>query len=45
LWWDDQDPKNHWKTNWTLGCIALNNQEIEEIFNYTEVNTPILILP
>jgi lipoprotein-anchoring transpeptidase ErfK/SrfK len=45
LWWDNQDPKNHWKTNWTLGCIALNNQEIEEIFNYTEVNTPILILP
>jgi murein L,D-transpeptidase YafK len=45
LWWDNQDPKNHWKTNWTLGCIALSNQEIEEIFNYTEVNTPILILP
>lgn len=45
LWWDNQDPKEHWKTNWTLGCIALNNQEIEEIFNFTELNTPITILP
>jgi murein L,D-transpeptidase YafK len=45
LWWENQDPIEHWKTNWTLGCIALNNQEIEEIFNYTELNTPITILP
>lgn len=45
LWWAEQDPKNHWKDNWTRGCIALNNQEIEEIFNHTENNTEITILP
>lgn len=45
LWWDNQDPKNHWKDNWTLGCIALNNQQMEEIFNHTEINTPITIAP
>ena len=45
LWWAEQDPKNHWKDNWTRGCIALNNQEIEEIFNHTECNTEITILP
>lgn len=45
LWWADQDPKNHWKDNWTRGCIALNNQEIEEIFNNTVCNTAITILP
>lgn len=45
LWWAEQDPKNHWKDNWTRGCIALNNQEVEEIFNHTECNTEITILP
>lgn len=45
LWWAAQDPKSHWKDNWTRGCIALNNQEIEEIFNHTECLTEITILP
>jgi len=45
LWWAEQDPKNHWKDNWTRGCIALNNQEIDEIFSHTECNTEITILP
>lgn len=45
LWWSTQDPQNHWKDNWTRGCIAVNNQQIEEIFNHTEVDTEITILP
>lgn len=45
LWWPQQNPETHWKDNWTKGCIALNNQQIEEIYNHTEVNTEITILP
>ena len=29
--------------NWTAGCIAVTNKEMEEIWNLVEVNTPILI--
>lgn len=45
LWWNNQDPKNHWKDNWTRGCIAVNNSEIEEIYNHTSLNTEINIQP
>lgn len=45
LWWPTQDPKNHWKDNWTQGCVALNNAEIEELYAHTEVDTEVTILP
>lgn len=45
LWWDNQDPKNHWKDNWTQGCVALNNSEIDELYQYTNVDTEVVILP
>ena len=45
LWWPTQDPKTHWKDNWTWGCVAVNNQEIDEIFNWCAVNTPVVIYP
>lgn len=45
LWWPTQDPKTHWQDNWTRGCIAVNNSEIEEIFDHTLVDTEITILP
>lgn len=45
LWWSTQNPKTHWKDNWTRGCIAVNNEEIEEIFQHTSVNTEITIMP
>ena len=45
LWWDTQDPKTHWKDDWTEGCLAVNNQEIDEIFTHTNLKTPINILP
>lgn len=31
--------------DWTDGCIAVNNKEIEEIWSYVKVDTPIEILP
>jgi murein L,D-transpeptidase YafK len=33
------------KTDWTEGCIAVTNAEMDEIFEWTEVGTKIYILP
>lgn len=32
-------------TNWTDGCIALSNQDMEEIWRAVEVGVPIIIKP
>lgn len=45
LWWNTQNPKTHWKDNWTRGCIAVNNDEIDEIYEHAVVDTEITILP
>lgn len=37
--------KLHNLTDWTQGCIAVNNQEIEEIYAAVKDGTPIEILP
>jgi murein L,D-transpeptidase YafK len=31
--------------NWTQGCIALTNEDMEELWQYVEVGTPIEIYP
>jgi murein L,D-transpeptidase YafK len=31
--------------DWTLGCVALENEDIEELFNAVTVGTPIIIKP
>lgn len=31
------------KTDWTSGCIAVTNDEMDEIFDQIEVGTPIII--
>ncbi len=31
--------------NWTDGCIALNNTDVEEIFSVASLGTPVTILP
>lgn len=31
--------------NWTQGCIALRNNEMDELFHFIEVDTPIEIRP
>ena len=35
----------HRFTDWTFGCIAVTNEEIEELFRRTPVGTPIDLLP
>ncbi len=32
-------------TNWTAGCIALNNADIDEIYSVATIGTPVVILP
>ncbi|WP_118975476.1 L,D-transpeptidase family protein [Taibaiella koreensis] len=31
--------------DWTWGCIAVSNEEVEELYRYVAVGTPILLLP
>lgn len=37
--------KMHTQRDWTLGCIALSNDEIEEIYEHVPVGTKIIINP
>lgn len=32
-------------SDWTLGCIAVTNSEIDELFKHIKLGSPILILP
>lgn len=36
---------NHPSKNWTAGCVAVNNPQIEEIFEIIKVKTPVEICP
>jgi murein L,D-transpeptidase YafK len=35
----------HRQQDWTLGCVAVTDEEVEEIFNAVPDGTPILIVP
>lgn len=37
--------KYHANVDWTQGCIALTNEEIQEIFDNTEIGAKVEILP
>jgi murein L,D-transpeptidase YafK len=37
--------KFHRWFDWTLGCIALTDEEIDELYNAVKIGTPILIKP
>lgn len=39
------DDANYLRTDWTLGCIALKNSEIDELFAHVKIGSPIFILP
>ena len=42
------DPRTFWarfRRDWTFGCIAVSNSEIEEIYAMVDINTPIRIRP
>lgn len=40
-------PGGTWKIagDWTAGCVALTNDEIEELFARTPIGTPVEIRP
>lgn len=38
-------PEDYLYSDWTWGCIAVSNQEIEELYRYVPVGTVIRILP
>jgi murein L,D-transpeptidase YafK len=40
-----QDPKADQSGDWTLGCIAVSNMAIDEIWSLTTDGTPVEILP
>ena len=33
------------KSDWTWGCIAVNNDDVDELFEYVGIGVPINILP
>jgi murein L,D-transpeptidase YafK len=37
--------KEYLRTDWTWGCIAVTNSEIEELYEHTALGSPILLLP
>ena len=37
--------KDYVISDWTLGCIALTNTEVDELFRHIKLGSPILILP
>jgi lipoprotein-anchoring transpeptidase ErfK/SrfK len=37
--------KHHTANDWTLGCIAVTNEEIEEIWSLVSNGTPVIINP
>ncbi|MCC8195158.1 MAG: L,D-transpeptidase family protein [Deltaproteobacteria bacterium] len=37
--------KDHWRYDWTLGCIAVTDEEMDELYFHTDVGAAIEILP
>lgn len=37
--------KHFQNSDWTVGCIAVNDREVDELYRWVIVNCPILILP
>ena len=33
------------KSDWTLGCVALENEDVRELFHAVQVGTPVTIVP
>jgi murein L,D-transpeptidase YafK len=38
-------PKHVLRVNWTDGCIALDNTDVDEIYSVVSLGTPVTILP
>lgn len=37
--------KGHLLSDWTNGCVGITDEEIDELYQYTGVGVPVLILP
>ena len=37
------DREVHWEFNWTNGCVALTNEEIDELLQWVKIGTPVEI--
>jgi len=37
--------RSRYRNDWTRGCIAVRNEEIDELFEHVRVGTPLLITP
>jgi murein L,D-transpeptidase YafK len=38
-------PEAYLRNDWTWGCIAVSNEEIDELYRYVSTGTPIVIFP
>jgi murein L,D-transpeptidase YafK len=38
-------PQTPYRQNWTDGCIALNNSDVDEIYSVVSLGTPVTVLP
>lgn len=38
-------PEAYLYSDWTWGCIAVSNEEVDELYRFVQVGTPIVILP
>jgi murein L,D-transpeptidase YafK len=43
--WNRGAAAYHTKTDWTNGCVAVTNDEIDELFRIVPVGTPVKIIP
>lgn len=39
----EADPEIHRRFNWTQGCVAMTDAQIERLLDYVEVGTPVVI--
>lgn len=39
----EADPRVHARFNWTQGCIALTNSQIDRLLQYVQIGTPVVI--
>ena len=42
---EEEAGPDRYQNDWTWGCIAISNHEIEELFDHIEIRTPVLITP
>lgn len=38
-------PEAYLYSDWTWGCIAVSNEEVEELYRFVKVGTPVVIFP